>query len=251
LAVRRPHTVDLGWLEEAGAPILACIDPYVRALVAGGPAPEVIASGVLASYRGRPVLLTAKHALDGLEGRPLFVDLADRFEPVPLPPGRIAVNEDADAAVVVLPPAARVWNLPFVDLESQDGTAAPRGEGESYVAMGFPWRESTMYRTQGKLDLTLVRYWGVEDDSAYGLLRLRREDFVVTSFDQKNCYRGGVRRQMKRPHGMSGGGLWRLTGERIELAGILTRYEEENTKSAVSARVGVLQKLASELTRKA
>ena len=247
--MRRPHTVDVGWLDEARDPILAYIDPYVRALVAGGPAPELIATGVLARHRGRPVLLSAKHVLDGLEGRPLLLELPDRFEPVPLSADRVALSTDADAAVVVLPPAALAWNLSFVDLESQGGTPAPRRAGEAYVATGFPWRESTIDRARGKLDLTSVSFWGVEDDRAYQLLGLRREDFVVTSFDQKNCYRDGVRRQMKRPHGMSGGGLWRLTAEKIELAGILTRCEEARTKAAVSARISVLEALASELTR--
>jgi hypothetical protein len=117
------------------------------------------------------------------------------------------------------------------------------------VAIGFPWRESAVDRAREKLNLTSVNFWGVEDAKAYRLLRLPREDFVTTSFDQNNSYRNGVRRQMKRPHGMSGGGLWRLTGGRIELAGILSRYEEARTKCAVSARVCVLQSLASELTR--
>lgn len=245
-----PHMVDLGWHEEARVPILAYIDPLVRALVAGGQAPELVASSVVAMHRGQPVLLTAKHVLDRLEGRPLFLELPDRFEPVPLPPDRVAVNEVADAAVVLLPPAAPGWNLPFVDLEAQDGSAARREEVAVYVAMGFPWRESSMDRAREKLDLTSVNFWGVEDEKAYRLLRLPREDFVATSFDQKNSYRDGVRRQMKRPHGMSGGGLWRLTGGKMELAGILTRYEEERTKSAVSARISVLQALASELTRR-
>jgi hypothetical protein len=223
----------------------------VRALVAGGAAPELIASGVIASYRGRPLLLTAKHVLDGLDGRPLFLERPGYFERVPLPPDRIAVSEVADVAVVVLPLAARAWNLSFVDLESQDGEIRVRGEGESYVAMGFPWRESIIDWEEAKLNLTSVNYWGIEDEKAYRLLRLPREDFVTTSFDQKNSYRDGVRRQMKRPHGMSGGALWRLTDEKIELAGILTRYEEARTKCAVSARVNVLQALASWLTREA
>lgn len=187
--------------------------------------------------------------LDRLEARPLFVELPDSFEPVPLSPDRMAMNEAADAAVVLLPPAAAGWNLRYVDLETQDGTAARPGEVAVYVAMGFPWRESSMDRTREKLDLTSVNFWGVEDERAYRLLRLPREDFVTTSFDQKNSYRDGVRRQMKRPHGMSGGGLWRLTGGKIELAGILTRYEEARSKCAVSARISVLQALGSELTR--
>lgn len=249
IAVKLPHTVDLGWHEAARNPILAYIDPFVRALVAGGQAPELVASAVVATYHGQPVLLTAKHVLDELEGRPLFLELRTSFEPVPLSPDCVAVNEAADAAVVLLPAGAPGRNLPLVDLEAQAGTAARPGEIAVYVAMGFPWRESAMDRTREKLDLRSVNFWGVEDEKAYRLLRLPREDFVTTSFDQKNSYRDGVRRQMKRPHGMSGGGLWRLTGGKIELAGILTRYEEAWTKSAVSARITVLQALASELTR--
>ena len=242
----RPHTVDLGWHEDARRPIIAYLDPFVRALVAGGAAPEAVASGVAARFRGKPLLLTAKHVLDGLDGRPLLLEIPGRFE-LGLSPEDVAVDEEADAAIVLLPAAAFAWNLPFVDLEAQHELTVRSGEVEIHVAMGFPWRESSVDRATATLKFMSVNYWGFENQDAYRLLCLPRKRFVTTSFDTKNAYRDGVRRQMKRPHGMSGGALWRLTADGVELAGILSRYEEARTKCAVSARISVLQALASEL----
>lgn len=247
--VHVPQAVDLQWLDEAREPIIAHLDPFVRALVAGGRTPEAFASAVLATYRSQPVLLTAKHVLDGLEERHLLLELPGRFEPVSMSQDRVAENARADAAVVLLPPAALGWKVPFVHLEAQHATTARSGEVEIYVAMGFPWRESVLDRAGARLGLMSVNYWGFENQDAYRLLRLPREEFVTTSFDTKDAYRDGVKRQMKRPHGMSGGALWRLSEEGIELAGILTKYEEARTKCAVSARICVLQALAAELTR--
>jgi hypothetical protein len=213
----------------------------------GGSVPEVVASGVAALFRGKPLLLTAKHVLDGLDGRSLLLEIPGRFEMLSLSPECVAVDEEADAAIVLLPAAALDWNLGFVDLEAQHGFAACGGEFEIHVAMGFPWRQSAVDRVTATINLTSVNYWGSENEDAYRLLRLPRERFVATSFDTKNTYRDGVRRQMKRPHGMSGGALWRLTADGVQLAGILSRYEEARTKCAVSARISVLQTLASEL----
>jgi hypothetical protein len=60
----------------------------------------------------------------------------------------------------------------------------------------------------------------------------------------------------KKPHGMSGGAMWRFWGPRTEmpslercgLAGILVSYHEDTCKCMFAGRLGVLQDLADRLT---
>jgi hypothetical protein len=230
---------------------------FVRALVVSGRGSslEAYASCVAATYKGHPVLLTAKHVLDDLASRRLFVEGESDFHHVMLRPEIVNVDEDADAAVIMLHGDAFGWGVDLLVLDDQFEPQIRDGEVEIFLSAGFPWRETELNFQNRTLEIKVVRYWAFEDSTAYGLLRRSRADLIITSFDTKNAYRDGHVQQMKAPHGMSGGALWRLWGPTTEypslarggLAGIMTEYQTTPTKCMISARIGVFQRLASEL----
>ncbi len=248
------------WVPQMKEPIERHISTFVRALAAAphaNAAPEAWASAVSAIWGGRPMLLTAKHAIDALEGRVLLLELPDRFEPISLNPELVSTNNGADVAGLLLPDSSFQWGIPFLDLQIQREPGIDPGSLSIFVASGFPVRQSKVDGYRSKLLLTLQSYWSFENTEAYDRLGLSRDQFILTSFDRKRSVQAGIIRAMKLPHGMSGGALWRFWGSAQEppslaregLAGILTEYRVTPVKCLIAARLAVLQALARQLVR--
>jgi hypothetical protein len=241
------------------APITGHLSKFVRALAVSGKGSslEAYASAVPAVYEGRPMLLTAKHVLDQLEGRRLYLEIPGHFQPLILSSAAIIEHPQADAAVILLPEGAFEWKIDFLHLDIQFEPPINEGEVEIFIAMGFPWRETTIDYKARTLGLKIVNYWSFENMEGYKLLRLPSHVFLTTGFDIKNAIQAqdGRMKEMKRPEGMSGGAVWRLWGpgteypslQRGALAGIICEYHRTPTKCLVSVRVGVFQALAAEL----
>jgi hypothetical protein len=224
-----------------------------------GSSVEAYASSIPVTYKTRPILLTAKHVLDRLNGRRLYLETPDHFRLLALNPAFIAEDPQADAAAILLPEAAFQWNIDFLQLDIQFEPAVSEGEVGVFLAMGFPWKETTIDFKAGTLALKMVNYWSFENAEGYRLLRLSPQMFLTTGFDTKNAVQDGMTKQMKLPEGMSGGAVWRFWGsdtqypslERAALAGMITEYHKTPVKCLVSARIGVLQALAADLVSRA
>lgn len=215
---------------------------------------EAFGSCVPALFAGTPVLLTAKHVLDRLGTRRLLLELGHRFQPVG---GRLrsADSEEVDVSVLELPAAALNWGLDFVDLEREvEPVVGPNGV-EILVAMGYPVADSEVRPASEQLGLKRINYWSFEADGAYAALGRDRSKWIAATYDRKKSFEAGVKRMPKKPHGMSGGALWRFWGSRTEvptlgrcgLAGILVSYHEGSHKCMFAGRLGILQDLAARL----
>jgi hypothetical protein len=244
------------WLPGVKAPIEARLSRYVRSLAAEH-TNEILqawASCVIVTGRDRRLLLTAKHAIDRLDGRGLFVEALDRFEPIPLSTNIIAEHSGADVTVVELPEVAREWGLDALVLESQSGPQLSNDELELFCAMGFPVRESALDFEAAQLNMKTVSYWSFEHHDAYRLLKVSPAQHVATKFDRQHAYQYGMVRTMKKPEGMSGGALWRFWGpsdelpslSRVALAGIITDWKQSPARCILSTRVGLINRIIAE-----
>ncbi len=248
------------WLPEVQKPLTNRLERFVRALAAGkgNGGLEPWASTVPVVLDGHPMLLTAKHAVDRLEGKDLFLEIPDRyFFPVSLDPHVRADSDDLDISVVALPMSSLDIGIDFLNLNVQHEPQLDEGEHEIFVAMGFPERETELKRSSATLELKVVNYWSFEASAAYEQHGIDRDDWVLTRFNRGKAYQNGFLRAMKKPHGMSGGALWRFWGPadelptlgRVALAGVLVEYRESGANIMVSARLGPVRILAQGLSK--
>ena len=256
MRVKNPSVLT-SWLPQVKDPINDFLSRYVCALttVEGNSPPEAWASAVTVVWKDQPLLLTAKHVIDQLDGRQLLLEVPDRFEPIVVCPDLLAANSTADAVAIRLPPQSVHWGIQFVILDLEHEPALDKADIEIFVAMGFPTRETARAAGEAQLALSSVNYWSLEHRDAYRLLKLSPSDCLAIKYDRKRSFQHGIPRAMKKPHGMSGGALWRLWGPQTEvpslrrhgLAGVLTEYRDFATKCMLSARLGVLEDLAKQL----
>lgn len=245
------------WLPQVQAAVIDYLSRFVRALALANSRlePEAWASAVPVTLAGRPILLTAKHALDRAADRPILLETPSHFLPIRLDPALRADSDEIDSTAIALPKEAFDWGIEFLVLEDQHEPRLTERDIEIFVALGFPFRESTVNRDLRRLELRPVSYWAFEAVDAYRPLRLDKTKWVAMRFDRKGAYRGGYRQAMKLPHGMSGGALWRLWGPRdqvpsppqVALAGILIEHRTSPAKCILSARLTAVRSLARNL----
>lgn len=245
------------WLPAAQSAVTDHLSRFVRALAADRPTsdPEAWASAVPVVLAGRPMLLTAKHAIDGLDGRRLLVETPSHFVPLLLDSSCRADSEELDVTAISLPASALNWGFDFLDLEVQHEPEISSSEVEIFIAMGFPWRETAASKVDLQLELRVVSYWTFEAKEAYAALGLSPTNWVLTKFDRERAYQAGYPRAMKKPHGMSGGPLWRFWGPsdsmpslaRGAFAGILVEYRKGSVKCMLSARLNPVRAVARKL----
>lgn len=257
MARRTKSFPDLAsWLPEAQAQITKPLERFVRCLAVDHEKGEVIpfGSSVTAVWEGRPILLTANHVFERLGSRRLLLESHGEFRPL-VGEVQIAASSTIDVAVATLPDDSFNWGLDFIELDIQEEPVLGPGEVETYIAMGYPVRESLQDHARERVHLKLINYWTFEDESLYSSLRKDPMEWVATKYRRTRTYQAGSQRAMKLPHGMSGGGLWRFWGpedqfpspERGALAGVLVEYREGPYHCMLSGRLGVLQALAREL----
>lgn len=244
------------WTLKAREKVQDDLSRFVRCVGVDSPGGWVEAFGscVPALFARKPYLLTAKHVLDRIGTRRVLLELGDRFQPI----GgqlRSADSEELDVSVLELPLVALEWGLDFVDLERErEPVIGPEGV-EILVAMGYPIADSELLPATDQLALKRINYWSFESEGAYSAMKRDRLKWIASKYDRKQSFEAGVQRMPKKPHGMSGGAMWRFWGARTEmptlerfgLAGILVSYHEDSCKCMFAARLGVLQDLAKRL----
>ena len=246
-----PELAD--WLPEAQAVVTDHVGQFVRALVADGPGNrlEHFGSAVPAVWHGQPLLLTALHVVENTRRRRLMIEADGEF--VSLGPSfEMASSSRTDLAAIRLPAGALYWGLPYLELDIQPVPALRVGEIETFIAMGFPVRETAYMPATNQVALKRINYWTFEADASYEKLGRDKALWLATKYERKHSYQGGSQLAMKLPHGMSGGALWRFWGpvedfptlERGALAGILIEHHGGEHKCMLSARLEVAQQLA-------
>ena len=257
MARRRKAFPDLvDWLPTAQAEITDHLARFVRFLAADRAprTPEAWASTVPATIGGTPMLLTAKHVVDRLQGRRLLLEIPERFQPIDLRLG-VASSNEVDVVAIQLPASSFDWGIEFLDLDPQHEPQLSRGEVEIFIGTGFPVRETSFDLQRANIDLHVVNYWSFEAVDLYETVALDPELWLLTRFDRKRAYRAGLQQAMKLPHGMSGGGLWRFWGPDTEfptlargaLAGLLVEFREGQAKCFVAARIDAVKDVAGAL----
>jgi len=227
------------------------VERFSRMLVASDPrSPEPIASSLAAMLDGRPMLVTAAHTLRSLGDRQLLAARDSTFTEVST--DSVVVDDDHDIAVLPLPMSAKRWGIDFLYLDRQFEPELT-SEKEWFLGVGFPWREAQHHRPSSTVRYRVVNYWGFEATEAYAPTKLSRTDWLLTRFRRTRSVREGRIEAMKKPHGMSGGPMWRFWAppdqppslRDASLAGIMVEYSEGTWQYIQSARLEHVQQLAA------
>lgn len=216
---------------------------------------EITGSCVLMRIGDRHFALTAAHVMDRLVARGHImiggirdiVYVALRAYGTEIPNGGTRDDDLVDLAFLELSDAQAadlgecVWLTP----EDVDWRPVPTGTDAAYLALGYPWRNSRLNRSAGRLDATPVAYGGtLAAPGLYAGTDYDPDTHIVINFNRKRIVsKAGWGVPMVKPQGMSGGGLWRfsslLAGEpadRDRLAGILIAWHWDEQKVMVATR---------------
>jgi hypothetical protein len=169
---------------------------------------------------------------------------------------RSADSEEVDVSVLELPNVALGWGLEFIDLAAQREPIIRPNDVDILVGMGYPIADAEQLRQTEQLALKRINYWSFEATRAYAALSRDRAKWIASTYDRKQSYEDGVKKMPKKPHGMSGGALWRFWGpsdemptlNRFALAGVLVSYHEGSAKCMLAGRLCVLQDLVTRLS---
>lgn len=227
--------------------------------------PAFVGTGTLAVIGGHHFLITASHVLDKLEGGPVTLAGGDRlldfarksvqYDHNPLNKNSI----DADVGVVYIPPekaASISLRFKFTSI-SKWGDISPYDKLTVYALLGYPGNkckvpykrptemvfDSFFFVLREFVEVAAVDSHG-KNDSAHFALRANQKKFTNLKFERRN---------IPDPHGVSGGGVWRIslkpnTGEPIEP--ILVGIGIETLKQPdcfLFTRIGMSFKLISNL----
>lgn len=226
-------------------PIIERLKPLVRCLATetqGNPV-EAWGSAVSVEIHGVPLLLTAKHVLDRLDGRTLLLEAPTDFHAIDL---TAPVSREAwDLACIRLPDSAKAWGIPFVDLSAQESPSLLQDDIEVFAGFGFPVRYTQPNPGRERLELKVINYWSFAAPELHDSLGWSPIDRLITRFARTRAYRNGRLEAMRLPHGMSGGPIWRFWGpddqpptlDRCALAGILLEYREGKAGCLIAAPI--------------
>lgn len=180
----------------------------------GHAAPELLASGVLLTVRGRVFILTAAHIVESLRRNILCFELNERIVQVPhqgyltpLPKSGNYADDPVDAAVFPVP-AEAVASLLTRCATLEDLCSVDTAYDVSYAVYGFPLKRSS--RTGGILrtDYRCMTIGGLPID-IYERLE-RRPDTHILMEKQKRVWTVAGMIPQPATRGMSACGAWIL-----------------------------------------
>jgi hypothetical protein len=233
------------------------IDPWIaervalvtRSLYALAPdgTPSHVGSGVLLKMRGATFLLTAAHVIDevaesanlGIAGNGQIVRAEGEARFTTLPNGARREDDRIDAAVLRLTDTC-VTHLACPTLSDDElAIGAELAEGDPLLLAGFPAAPSmssvdleARFVSRKLLKIVARR----SSDSRYAALRTDPATNVVVTFDYKRAITNNARVTSPALDGMSGGGVWMLSGARGKLAAIFTDHPRR-TRTLISTHI--------------
>jgi hypothetical protein len=184
--------------------------------------PTSVSSGTpFRTPAGRVVLLTAAHCVEDIDDNPHSLGyfgregaIADALQEVVKAPGNV------DVALVTVSLAAQIELLAFALDTSLVPLDADVAANQWCVIGGFPW---DVLQEQPGNGVRYMRFGSVTHGTSFegrdprGRLRVSWDEADVRAVDPGIGERFGVtdgqRFKLPRPHGISGGALWRFTGE--------------------------------------
>jgi hypothetical protein len=208
--------------------------------------PELLGSGVLASFGSKSFLLTAAHVLEAKKpGNSLLVPSSLGRMAVVNGPGMTSIAPDGerqsdrfDCAWIELNPelaAAISQSHSFLgpDDIAIDDSSSPT---DHYCLTGYPTCRSRIDTTKESVKVTLLNFNGyAASDKAYRKSKTNPTTHVAAQYSKgKSINSRGVRTRNDNPHGLSGGALWkwiRLSDNKTELrflSGIIVEWDEQN-----------------------
>ncbi len=213
---------------------------------------RLLGSAVLLRLRDEPFLITAAHVLDKTRGGALRVATPRGIRTVygkrhvtrkPANGGRdgdkldIAVLHLASSVASAFPDSAfATWS----DLSPRPDQAPP----ESLLLVGYPVTTQPVQRTRGVLEASEYRLLAAPLPSAsYAVLGLSTDQSILASFTKNDSYRVTGRSTAPDLYGMSGCGLWFISGPagspraRPKLAGIAIEWRRGRLKCIVATRL--------------
>jgi hypothetical protein len=219
--------------------------------------PRLVGTGVLLRIAERVVLVTAAHVVDLAADEPLFFAPGQKLRSVPrdlyatIPPHGKRSADKFDLAVIGLGP----------ELESELNIAHPLGETEiriferpdlaigrktRYLVMGFS--RSAQPRVPAGRVINAVPLHPIviaREESAYPALGTAPDSHLLLGYDLADFALERKGDLLSNPHGMSGGGVWRIDntqGEddaRLSLVGIIIEHHAEPYHTMIATRIGV------------
>jgi hypothetical protein len=229
-------------------------------------APQHLGCGVLVSAKGSTFVLTAAHVLEEAAGRQLAI--AGAQHPVYLtgyaslsnvPDGMTREEDDVDAAVIPLSDvrAAALGCRPQEAYElAHPEDVEPAGA--HILLFGFPAARQ-MNKVEGtNLSRSHIKALGIRASaSVYETAGLDERRHVLTRLQRENAITDRGRRTVPKLAGMSGCGIWTITGlapgvgmsdvrPTAKLAGIFTDYRGDATLAfgpRLNQHVGMIQHL--------
>jgi len=108
-----------------------------------------------------------------------MVETAGHFQPLG-PSFEVASAPNADLAAIRLPSESLDWGLAFLELEIQPVPGVRPGEIETFIAMGFPVRETEFIQETDQVALKRINYWTFEAPDAYRKLGKDRALWLAT-----------------------------------------------------------------------
>jgi len=232
--------------------------PFIASIVRGEsePANNPHVGTALRLDAGRMCIVTAAHVLDAAakSASRVAVTAAYGAPPAVLAPTPIAIDRDADLAVLLAPdnyPVGRddFWSIRRVDVSEQ------KLSNDYLVVHGFPGVRSTYSsRAKGLFNASLP-YGAMKREDRLPA-NLRSFQFAM-DFDEAN-FRApdGRPADWLEPHGLSGSPVWRIgasggrvgewSPERCSLVGIVTQWWPDE-KILVATKIAALTKLVANL----
>lgn len=106
---------------------------------------------------------------------------------------------------------ARLGGAAAVQMDQVDVDESLRPKGR-YLAIGYPGSKTKVHHHAGTLNVNpLVLHTGRVDLQSYAALGLSPNTHLVFKYDRDSIsWTDNVKRKGPRPHGMSGGGVWRV-----------------------------------------
>lgn len=210
-------------------------------------------TGVCISVGNQRFIITAAHvfehaqsdrSISAIAGKH-FVELSVKYwrtRPAP----HSGLPDPADLAIVPVDHAPASDGLRFLSLDELDPAVRQeeRAPGTAFMAIGFPQSKQPKIIKKAAYSAFAHHFFThFEPVENYPTLSLSADYHIAVGYDVKDFVSGPDISQMPQPHGMSGGGLWRVpralsgTPGVPRLVGILTDYHAAPHHLVVATRI--------------
>jgi hypothetical protein len=194
-------------------------------------------SCVLVHLLGRHFIVTAGHVLRNTRGRPMYAGRQGHKLIQVSEPGFFTTEEDEHLDIAVIPlndrELSKLVDLVFIpedslELEDVDHQGGPAND---HVVFGWPESNSQFRidrRPGGPRRNIRQNSFTLQTKLATPEIGVREnissESHLVLEFNPNEITVDGRRHNPPDPHGISGGGAFRVVNGRLRLAGIMTEY---------------------------